>query len=117
MEVIEPGHKYLLEKLDGTGKETLTFVRRSLPHLPRTPEECHAGTNCQEVLRVIIDRVLSLDRELPHLHNQTILKNLRLALVGFEVRAIERKVQKGTLFPEKVKTDPKDGHFILNLES
>lgn len=50
MEILTPGHRYKLEHLDGNDYERLRFVDRG--HGNDNP-----GTNNQEVLRVLIDRV------------------------------------------------------------
>ena len=108
MKVLEPGHVYELDQLDGDGKQILTFVNRiSNPH---------SGVLNQEVLRAVIDRVQYLDAELPHPFNATILYHLRMALGLHEARAYLRKIEKGQLLPERVKVSPKDGHFVLTVE-
>lgn len=106
MKVYYPGHRYRLEHLDGNGGTLLNFVQRKPHHDPRE------GVTNQEVLRVLIDRVLVLDSELPWEGNKKILKHLRLALVLHESRAIERKVEKDEMCPEKIRLDV-DGHFAL----
>ncbi len=107
MKVLRPGHVYSLDQLDSEEKQELTFVSRAPLH------EVYPGVQNQEVLRVLINRVKFLDREVSWPRNVDILKHLRLALVLHEVRALERKVQKEKLFPEYVEVNPKDGHFIL----
>lgn len=104
MNVKEPGHVYELDYLDGTGSGTLTFVNRE--------GNPHEGTQTQEVLRVLIDRTQHCDRCLRWEGNDKIIYHLRMALILHEQRALERKLQKGTLTPELVATD-KDGHFML----
>lgn len=108
MKVIDPGHLYQLDHLDGSGHQLLRFCKRLI--VPgRT--EAWEGTTCQETLRALIDRVQVLDAELPWEGNNVILQRLRLALIGFEARALERHVEKGTLRPEEIATNPEDGHF------
>lgn len=58
MDIIEPGHVYNLQHLDGCGKTQLIFVAREA-------ERKHEGTTNQEVIRALIDRVLYLDQILP----------------------------------------------------
>jgi hypothetical protein len=118
MKVIEPGHIYELNQLDGDGKPlVLKFVRRD-------KEPFHEGTQIQEVIRVqidmldaLIDRVNHCDDCLRWEGNDTIIKHfsesqrrLRLALLKFEERALERKVDKQDFKPEAVPMGV-DGHF------
>lgn len=118
MKVIEPGHIYELNQLDGDGKPlVLKFVRRD-------KEPYHEGTQIQEVIRVqidmldaLIDRVNHCDDCLRWEGNDTIIKHfsecqrrLRLALLKFEERALERKVDKHGFKPETVPMGS-DGHF------
>lgn len=116
MKVIEPGHIYELDHLDGKNKSRLTFVNReSAPH---------EGTQTQEVLRAnidsiecLIDRTNHCDACLRWEGNDRIIKamseaqrQLRLALLIHEERALERKLDKGKLKPEEVAVGT-DGHF------
>lgn len=118
MKVIEPGHIYELSQLDGDGKPlVLKFVRRD-------KEPFHEGTQIQEVVRVqidmldaLIDRVNHCDDCLRWEGNDTIIKHfsesqrrLRLVLLKFEERALERKVDKQGFKPEEVPIGS-DGHF------
>jgi len=113
MKVIDKGHKYSLDTLDGETEVIITFVKRLIVE-GRT--DSYPGTICQEVLRVLIDRVNVLNSELPHIVNEEIIQHLRMALVLFECRALERKVEKGSLKVEKVLTNPSDGHFTLVMD-
>lgn len=106
MKVIKPGHTYELDHLDGNGKQTLQFVQREPHHEPKE------GTNNQEVLRALIDRVILLDSEKPWEGNKKLLNHLRSALLLHEIRAMERKLEKGELKPEDVLVGD-DGHFHL----
>lgn len=109
MEVMTPGHKYALNKLDSNSLRntiTLSFVDRG--HGSDKP-----GVTCQEVLRALIDRVGFLESELHWERNKEILYHLRKSLLLFEIRALERKFEKDELKPEEVVVDPKDGHFKL----
>jgi hypothetical protein len=106
MKVLYPGHRYALDNLKDDGRFTdLQFAQEGPLHPPA------AGPSCQEVIRALIDRVQTLDREMPWEGNQTIIRDLRHALAGFEARALLRKAEKG-LAVEKIALDH-DGHFIL----
>jgi hypothetical protein len=92
--VLDPGHRYWVDMLDiegdqRHGTEMLTFVKRQGPRYPGN-DSYYPGTNCQEVLRALIDRVKHLDSQVPDPHNQPILQHLREALWLFESRAAQR---------------------------
>lgn len=117
MKVIEPGHIYELDQLDGDGKpQILVFVNRE--------DKPHEGTQIQEVIRVLVDMLDCLNDRVNHCDNclrwegnDHILRyftdcqrRLRLALLLFEQRALERKVEKHDWKPEVVPTQM-DGHI------
>jgi|SRR5580765_4942641 len=118
MKVIEPGHVYQLTALDGGPDVIIRFVNRE-----DTP---HSGTQTQEVLRaqidsleVLIDRTNHCDGCLPWIGNERIIKamseaqrQLRLALLHHEQRAMERKMEKDGWQPEKAPV-ASDGHFSV----
>lgn len=106
MYIIIDGHLYMLDNIDGAGQQRLQFVDRG------HGRDCE-GTTCQEVLRVLIDRVKFLDREKRWDGNDEILLHLRKALILFEMRALYRKVEKGSILPEDLAFDPSDGHLIF----
>jgi hypothetical protein len=118
MKVIEPGHVYALSTLDGDGTpEVLRFVNRE-------PDTEHPGTQTQEVLRaeidvldVLIDRTNHCDGCLPWQGNERIVKamaeaqrQLRLALLFHEQRAMERKMERDGWDPAAEPVGA-DGHF------
>lgn len=119
MKVIEPGHVYELNVLDGTEPVVLTYVNREAGTE-------HSGTQTQEVLRTMIDALdTTIDRTnhcdgcLPWIGNERIIKamseaqrQLRLALLYHEQRALERKMDKDGWLPEQQAT-AEDGHFRL----
>lgn len=108
MKILEPGHVYQLQHLDGTGAGVLTFVNRE-------PGAEHEGTQTQEVLRALIDRTQHCDTCLRWDGNDKIIHHLRMALALHESRALERKAEKGLIEPEKVAT-ASDGHFVIGAE-
>jgi hypothetical protein len=94
LRVLDPGHRYWVDMLDiegdqRHGTEMLTFVKRQGPRYPGN-SSYYPGTNCQEVIRALIDRVKHLDSQVPDPHNQPILQHLREALWLFESRAAQR---------------------------
>lgn len=113
MKVIDPGHKYTLAHLDGEGLETLIFVKREGPGFPGNVGH-HPGTNIQEVLRVLIDRVKYLDGQIPHMTNQLVLAHLRNAIQWLESRAAQRHNRPQPTFtvePETMPTCTRCGHI------
>lgn len=110
MEVIEPGHIYRLEWLDGRptrSDDRLIFVAREPEHGRE-----HGGTQTQEVLRALINRTQHCDSCLRWDGNDKIIYHLRMALALHEARAIERKTEKGYILPELLPTGS-DGHFVI----
>jgi hypothetical protein len=105
MKVIEPGHIYQLQHLDGSGAGLLVFVNRE-------DGTQHEGAQTQEVLRALIDRTRHCDSCLRWEGNDKIIEHLRMALVLHEARALERKVAKGLIQPEHVAV-AEDGHYAL----
>jgi hypothetical protein len=106
MKIIEPGHVYELNSLDGGTPETLTFVNRE-------EGQEHPGTQTQEVLRALIDRTMHCDNCKRWDGNDKIIHHLRMALALHEARAIVRKAEKGYYKPEQMAVGA-DGHFTLN---
>lgn len=116
MTVRDPGHLYKLDVLDGDGeKETLRFVKREGSGYPGNVGH-YPGTNCQEVLRALIDRVKYLDGQIPDSSNVAVLGHLRGALVSLEIRAARRhkRVPANALWivdVENAPTCPECGHI------
>jgi hypothetical protein len=94
MTVQDPGHTYTVKNYDGDGEQTIRFMKRDASSHPGGyypgNEGSYSGTNLQEVLRVLIDRVLYLDNQIPADQNRIILNNLRDSLILLEERAAER---------------------------
>ena len=116
MTVIDPGHDYYLDLLDGgigrLAQTRLTFVKREGPGYPGNVGS-HPGVNLQEVLRALIDRVKYLDRQIACSENRAVLLNLRAALHFLEVRAARRHNRPIPRFPEANELSPfchKCGH-------
>lgn len=99
MIVIDPGHVYDLDWLDGKppivsrgGTEDnnrLTFVKRTGDGYPGN-QSAHPGTNMQEVLRALIERVQYLDGQISDTRNVAVVNHLRLSIWLLEIRAAER---------------------------
>lgn len=96
MKVIDPGHTYELNWLDGTAlsqpilkDNVLMFVKRVGEKYPGNVQP-HPGTTMQEVLRALIDRVKYVDGQVPSDYNGDVVHHLRQALINLEYRAAER---------------------------
>lgn len=111
MKIVEPGHIYDLDWLDGQPAADDTSNR--LIFVNREEGTEHAGTQTQEVLRALIDRTQHCDDCLRWEGNDLIIHHLRMALVLHESRALARKTEKGLILPESVATG-EDGHFKLS---
>lgn len=96
MKIIDPGHSYLLSLYDRIPGEirtvqTIDFMKRIGRGYPGNVGTLHSGTNCQELLRVVHDRVGYLNNvNIPHERNGKIAHHLVQALLEFELRAAER---------------------------
>ena len=114
MEVKEPGHVYSLRSFDGGAPVQLVFFKRIGRGYPGNLHPAHCGTNCQEVIRALIDRVKYLDGQIPCAENLQIISLLRSALISFELRAarrhgVELSIHDGA--PEMWPTGA-DGHIL-----
>lgn len=104
MKVIDPGHEYLLESYDGEQENRLVFMKREGEGYPFNVGH-YAGTNCQEVIRVLIDRVKYLQQQIPCDENVSVIAALRQVLLSFETRAAQRH---GRVFPCDVRFEIED---------
>jgi hypothetical protein len=91
MRAIDPGHLYELDNLKNPGYSQLQFYKDAELH----EGDGWEGPSTQEVIRACIDRVKVLNEEKPWEGNELIIAHLRSALIGFEIRALERAVEKG----------------------
>lgn len=89
MRIIDQGHLYQLDHLDGDEYELLRFVKREGENYPGNVGH-YEGTNIQEVLRALIHRIKYLDRQMHDDRNMHILHNLRHCIFLLESRAAER---------------------------
>lgn len=128
MKVIEPGHVYELDQIDKTEEtkpQVITFVNRD-----GTGGHTHAGTQTQEILRVVIDMMNVVVDRTNHCDNcirwegndriikamTEIQRQARLALLIHEERALERKMERGDLKPEQVVVDGAGHLQILGMQ-
>lgn len=96
MIVLDPGHRYELESLDGELRQVLQFVKRCDP-----PEKypgntsAYPGATVQEVLRALLDRLVYVNQQRPCAETEACVHLLRTALMLLEVRASRHH---GTVF-------------------
>jgi hypothetical protein len=90
-----PGHQFYIQYIDREGLNNY-----------------EAGVQTQEILRVLIDRTMHCDNCLRWENNDQIIYHLRMALILHEARALERKVEKGLIKPERIKIGA-DGHYKI----
>ncbi len=103
MKIVEPGHVYEVENVDGPGTQRIEFVRRRDANAHLLPEnERSEGILTQELLRVAIDRTLYLNAEAPCVENIEIVETLRRALSLYESRAARRTIEKKSM----IETEP-----------
>ena len=86
MNVIDPGHEYLLDSLDGGEPVPLTFVKREGRHYPGNIGN-HPGTTMQEVLRALIDRARYVNGQIKCAETEAAIGLMEAALLLFELRA------------------------------
>lgn len=86
MKVVDPGHCYLLDSLDGDAPQTLIFVKRQGAKYPGNIGS-HPGTTMQEVLRALVERAEYVNAQWPCAETQLAIGQLKAAIYLFEVRA------------------------------
>jgi hypothetical protein len=89
VKVLDTGHSYELDHLDGSGKTTLTFVKREGEGYPGNIGH-HEGIWLQELWRAEIERVTRLNQQVPCMENIWVLRNLRDNIRFLEERAARR---------------------------
>lgn len=105
MKTLDPGHRYLVDSYDGGKPFEITFMKREGKGYPGNVGH-HSGTNCQELLRVLIDRIMYLNRQIAHKNNVASLRKLREVLWLFEDRAAERHGVGFDYYPAEIDTVP-----------
>ena len=89
MLIIDAGHEYQLDSIDGGPPQSLRFVKRCGKGFPFNSGQ-HSGTNVQEVLRALIDRTEYLNNQKPCAETEAAAGCLRAALALYEMRAARR---------------------------
>ena len=95
MKVLDPGHKFFVDVYDNQAaapndqSELIIFMKRTGPLYPGNVN-AYPGTNCQELLRVLISRLIYLDGQDSCVQNHINLLFARQMLWNFEDRAAKR---------------------------
>ena len=91
MEVLDPGHDYLLASFDGGEPIRLTFVKRNDPP-EKYPGNTNAypGTQIQEVLAALLERMRYVDQQVPCEQTQAAIEHIAKAFWLLEQRHAER---------------------------
>lgn len=99
MKVITPGHKYELENHEhpiDVPNQTLQFIEKK-PAGDGFPEgsliTVNEGTTNEEVLRVLIDRMNSMQAKFPCRENAIATTHFETGLLWLEKRTSDRKVR------------------------
>lgn len=99
MKIIEPGHKYTLANMEN-GEQGLSFIQKEpTPNGDHLLETISDGTTNEEVLRVMIDRMIFLQTKAPCRENAIVITKLEESLMWLEKRTQDRKARgvEGTL--------------------
>ena len=92
MKVLDPGHRFMLEELDGGSGQILYFVKRDNPPEKYPGNVGHfPGPNIQEVFRACIARVQYLDEQAGCIENPLVIKRLRECIHLLEMRNAIKK--------------------------
>jgi hypothetical protein len=87
VKVIDPGHEYLAEGPAGVEPQRITFVKNRGGKYPGNDGDPHLGILCQELMRVLIDRMSYLNNQGSCAETEHALAAVRQALGWMEVRA------------------------------
>ncbi len=89
MRVIDPGHEYELDSLDGEQSNRLIFVKREGAKYPGNIGH-HSGTTMQDVLRAIIDRAEYVNAQIYDVDTEAAIQHMKIAIYVLERRAAAR---------------------------
>lgn len=95
MKTLTPGHQYELDNFEG-GKQLLHFIHKEPVENSATPGELRTvnnGTTNEEVLRVLIDRLNTMQAKFPCRENAIVTTHLETGLLWLEKRTADRKAR------------------------
>lgn len=88
MKILDAGHQFELDSLDGGEPQVLVFVKREGEKFPFN-KGSHPGTNMQEVVRALHSRLVYLNQQKPCWQTQMCITLCELLLYFLEERAAE----------------------------
>src|SRR5271155_5216292 len=86
MKVLDPGHTYLAESIDGGDPVRVHFPKREGPNYPGNVGT-QPGPLTQEYLRIEVHRALYMNAQGSCAETDIIINSMRAAIFAFEVRA------------------------------
>lgn len=123
MKVLDPGHLYQLDVLDGIDPEILCFVKRIGDKFPGNTPPGYKGTTSQEVIRALLDRAHYVNNQVRSAFNEDVIYHLTEALRWLEVRAAVRRSDQEAVniianmpHPELAETCPWCGHIHCSVD-
>lgn len=93
MECVDKGHLYVVDEYAPHAgwpclyEQKIRFIKKIGERFPGNEGQEWSGTNCQELLRVLIKRCLYLNSQIPCAETPAVIEHLRSALLLFEQRA------------------------------
>lgn len=94
MNVIVPGHKYDLDSFEGSYGQELCFIHKE-PVSEGSKElvTIQDGTTNEEVLAVLIDRLIFLNKKFPCRENSVAITHIETALLWLNHRTAQHKLR------------------------
>ena len=89
MNVLDPGYTYVLDDMDGHEHQLLSFIMKKADTSGKMVT-IRNGTTTEEVLSVLIDRLMTLNAKFPCRQNSLAITKLQEALFWLEDRRRER---------------------------
>jgi hypothetical protein len=96
MKIITPGHRYVLanHEAPNSPEQTLQFIeKRPVTEGASELVTVNDGTTNEEVLRVLIDRLSSMNAKFPCRENAIATTHIETALLWLEKRTADRKAR------------------------
>lgn len=98
MKVLTPGHKYELENFENKEQagQVLQFIEKQPDPNATEPGKLitvNDGTTNEEVLRVLIDRLNTMQAKFPCRENAIVVTHLETGLLWLEKRTADRKAR------------------------
>lgn len=96
MKVLTPGHEYELDYFENKDRpgQVIQFIEK-VPIMPGSPElmTVNDGTTNEDLLRVLIDRMNSMQAKFPCRENAIATTHFETGLLWLEKRTADRKIR------------------------